>query len=297
MRSKLRIILRIVIILAGVSILVYPSLSEYLQRRNVSRAVANYDENIGRSATDNLESMLKEAQEYNKLLSTSATGGKPPVNEHGEPISLESYNRMLNVSGNDMMGYISIPKLNTTNRIFHGTEEAVLQEGVGHLKNTSLPVGGESTHAVVSGHRGLPSADLFTGLDHLEVGDVFYIKVLDRTLCYTVDQILTVLPDDTAPLAIQEGKDYFTLVTCTPYGVNSHRLLVRGVRTPFDDTKPVPVYESTDVQSFWVSLPAQYKHLMIGAAAVLVFLFFWILIRFIIKKFKKKREQESPCSE
>ena len=173
----------------------------------------------------------------------------------------------------------------------HGTDESTLQVAIGHLRNTSLPVGGASTHAVLSGHRGLPTAELFTDLDRMEKGDVFYIKVLNRTLCYTVDQILTVLPDQTEALSIQKDKDYVTLVTCTPYGVNSHRLLVRGVRTPFDDTKEIPVYQSTDMESFWSRLPVQYRHMLIGAGIIVVFLIVWTSVRFIIKKCKQRKEE------
>ena len=174
-----------------------------------------------------------------------------------------------------MMGYITIPKINETIRIFHGTEEAVLQVGAGHLESTSFPVGGADTHAVLSGHRGLPSANLFTDLDRLEKGDVFYIKILNRTFCYKIDRIVTVLPNDTTELAIQKGKDYVTLVTCTPYGVNSHRLLVRGERTDFDETQDIPVYHSTvELGTFWSRLPVQYRHMLIGVGAIIVFLIF-----------------------
>ena len=190
-----------------------------------------------------------------------------------------------------MMGYITIPKINETIRIFHGTEEAVLQVGAGHLESTSFPVGGADTHAVLSGHRGLPSANLFTDLDRLEKGDVFYIKILNRTFCYKIDRIVTVLPNDTTELAIQKGKDYVTLVTCTPYGVNSHRLLVRGERTDFDETQDIPVYHNTvELGTFWSRLPVQYRHMLIGVGAIIVFLILWTLGKFIIRTVKKRRE-------
>ena len=287
MNDKLRKLIRAVIILIGIGILVYPSLSEFLTQQNASRAVASYDDTVERTEEARLEALLEEAREYNKLLASATGYQKPPTDADGNPISLDSYERMLNINGDGMMGYITIPKLDLTARILHGTEEQVLQVAIGHLKNTSLPVGGETTHAVLSGHRGLPTAELFTDLDQLEIGDVFYIKVINVTLCYTVDQILTVLPDETDELAIQEGKDYVTLVTCTPYGVNSHRLLVRGVRTPFDDTQDIPVYEVVDMDSFWTRLPAQYRHMLYGAAAIAAFLIvYWIVI--LIRKSIKK---------
>ena len=293
MNDKLRKLIRAIIVMIGLGILVYPSLSEYLQQLNASRAVASYDDTVSKTDKARLDALYEEALAYNNMLASSTGFQKPPVDANGQPISLDSYERLLNINGDGMMGYITIPKLNATNLIYHGTKEAVLQTGVGHLQNTSLPVGGESAHAVLSGHRGLPSADLFTDLDRLETGDRFYIKMLDRTLCYTVDQIITVLPDETEELAIKEGKDYVTLVTCTPYGVNSHRLLVRGVRTPFDETGAIPVYESAEMQHFWSSLPVQYRHMLIGAGVIVVFLIVWYLTKFIIKAVKKRRTPEN----
>ena len=292
MNDKLRKLIRAVIVLIGIGILVYPSLSEFLIEQNASRAVASYDDTVEKTEQARLDALLEEAREYNRMLASSTGYQKPPIDANGDPISLDSYDKMLNIGGG-MMGYITIPKLNLTARILHGTDESVLQVAVGHLKNTSLPVGGESTHAVLSGHRGLPTAELFTDLDQLTQGDVFYIKVLNKTLCYTVDQILTVLPDETEELAIQQGKDYVTLVTCTPYGVNSHRLLVRGVRTDFDDTQEIPVYEVVDMGSFWSRLPAQYRHMLYGAAAIVAFLIVYWIIILIRKSLKKRRNPEN----
>ena len=292
MNDKLRKLIRVVIILIGIGILVYPSLSEYLAEQNASRAVASYDDTVQKTEQARLDALLEEAREYNRMLASSTGLKKPPVDANGNPISLDSYDQMLNFGSEGMMGYITIPKIDVTCRVLHGTDESTLQEAVGHLKNTSLPVGGETTHAVLSGHRGLPTASLFTDLDQLEVGDVFYIRTLNHTLCYTVDQILTVLPDDTEELAIQSGKDYVTLVTCTPYGVNSHRLLVRGVRTPFDDTQEIPVYEVVDMSSFWSRLPAQYRHMLYGAAVIVgVLIIYWIVI--LVRKKTKRRTPEN----
>lgn len=288
MGDKLRKLIRLVVILVGVGILVYPSLSEYLSEKNSSRAIASYDDSVKKMEEARINSLLDEARDYNKLLASSSAGLKPRTDEHGEPVSLESYKRILNTESNGMMGYISIPKLNETIRIFHGTEEAVLQVGIGHLENTSFPVGGETTHAVLSGHRGLPTASLFTDLDRLETGDIFYIKILNKTFCYSVDKISVVLPHETEELAIQKDKDYVTLVTCTPYSVNSHRLLVRGTRVPYSESEPIPVYEPTVQRSFWALLSPQYRHMLTGAAAVLIFLLLrWIVI--IIKRKSEKR--------
>lgn len=291
--GKLRKLIRAVIILIGIGVLVYPSLSQFLSEQNASRAVSSYDDTVSKTEQARLDALLEEAREYNKMLASSTKLQKPPVDANGEPISPDSYQQILNLNGDGMMGYITVPKLNITACIFHGTEESALQIGIGHLKNTSLPVGGETTHAVLSGHRGLPTADLFTDLDQLTEGDVFYIKVLDHTLCYTVDQILTVLPDETEELAIQEGKDYVTLVTCTPYGINSHRLLVRGVRTPYDDSQEIPVYEVVNMGSFWSRLPAQYRHMLYGAAAIVAFLIIYWIVILIRKSIKKRRVPEN----
>ena len=291
MNDKLRKLIRAVVILIGIGILVYPSLSEFLTEQNASRAVASYDDTVQKSEQARLDALYEEAREYNRLLASSTGLAKPPVDANGDPISLDSYDKMLNFGSDGMMGYITIPKLNVTCRILHGTEEATLQIAVGHMKNTSLPVGGETTHAVLSGHRGLPTAELFTDLDQLTEGDVFYIKVLDHTLCYTVDQIVTVLPDETKELAIKDGKDYVTLVTCTPYGINSHRLFVRGVRTPYDDTQDIPVYEVVDMSSFWSRLPAQYRHMLYGAAAIVAFLIIYWIVIIVRKKIKRSKPE------
>ena len=292
MNDKLRKLIRALLVLIGIGILVYPSLSQYLHQKNTSHVIASYNDDVKMIEQSRKDAIIEDAKTYNKMLSSPEGKKNGFTDSDGNPITSDSYEKMLSISGNGMMGYISIPKLNETNYIYHGTEESVLQSGVGHFRNTSLPVGGESTHAVIMGHRGLPSADLFTDLDQLDIGDKFYIKILDRTLCYTVDSIDTVLPDKIEKLSIEKGRDYVTLVTCTPYGVNSHRLLVRGIRTPYDESKDIPVYQVTDIKSFWTKLPAQYRHMLIGTGVIVVFLVFWILVRFLIAKKNKKKVSE-----
>lgn len=188
--------------------------------------------------------------------------------------------------GNGMMGYITIPRIHVTIPLYHGTEEEVLQVAIGHLQNTSLPVGGESTHAVLSGHRGLPSKALFTDLDQVQIGDVFYLTVLNETIYYQVDQILTVLPNETDALAITKGEDHVTLVTCTPYGVNSHRLLVRGTRMDYtpETGEAAPVGEVE--LSPWMKMPMQYRHLLLGLAALAGILLLRGLVGLIRKLFR-----------
>lgn len=292
MNDKLRRLIRPLIILIGLSILIYPSLSEYLSQKNSSRAISVYDNSVIRLRAEEKQEMLEMAREYNRQLVESAGYGKPRIDEHGNPISLDSYDNIMNVNGLGMMGYVSIPLLNETIPIYHGTSEEVLQAGVGHLENTSFPVGGASTHAVLSGHRGLPTTSLFTDLDALQIGDRFYIKVLDETLCYTVDQIVTVLPEETEELAIHANEDYVTLVTCTPYGVNSHRLLVRGVRTPYtpEAENEYALTEENRI-TFWEQLPAQYRHMLLGACAIIIFLILRGFVLLLKKQLQKRRKE------
>lgn len=214
--------------LAGLSLLLYPTFSEYWNAFRQSRAITNYAKEVGGLDEKQCEEILRAAREYNGGLSELLN-----VYEMSDERSAE-YEQILNVSGNGIMGSVEIPKIRCSLPIYHGTGESVLQIAVGHLAWTSLPVGGESTHAVLSGHRGLPSAKLFTDLDKMEVGDRFYVRVLNEVLAYETDQIKVVLPEETDDLRIVEGEDYCTLCTCTPYAVNTHRLLVRGHRVDLD---------------------------------------------------------------
>ena len=282
-------LVRLLVILLGIGILVYPSLSEYLSELNSSRATASYDDSVLQMEQERLDQLLAQAQEYNRQLAQVSAGQAPQSDEDGNPITPESYWDLLNVDSTGIMGYIEIPKLNTTIPIYHGSSEEVLQVGVGHLQNTSLPVGGESTHAALSGHRGLPTRSLFTDLDKMEIGDRFYIKVLNETLCYTVDQILTVLPSEMEALAIEPGQDYVTLITCTPYGINSHRLLVRGVRTPY--TPEQYEEEMQEKLPLWERIPMQYRHMLIGAAVLVVILLVRALVLVIMNIRKRSKQQ------
>lgn len=224
MKRKLSTILLILVFFAGLSLLLYPSLSDYWNSFHASQAVATYSEEVRNLNADKYDRLIGEAREYN-----AALPGRYKAFFLSESDS-STYNALLDVNGTGVMGYIEIPTIQISLPIYHGTEDEVLQIAVGHLDWSSLPVGGEGTHCVLSGHRGLPSAKLFTNLDKLVAGDKFVIRVLDEVMTYEVDQILIVEPNDLSALAIEKGKDLCTLVTCTPYGVNSHRLLVRGHR-------------------------------------------------------------------
>ena len=216
--------LLVLILLTGLSLLLYPSVSEYWNSFHQTRAIATYAEDVANMNEEQYEKLWKAAEKYNRTLQKQQ--GIRTLSEEGK----KEYDKQLNISGIGVMGYVEIPKIASTLPIYHGTEESVLQIAVGHLEWSSLPVGGESTHCVLSGHRGLPSAKLFTNLDMLTEGDVFMLRVLDEVLTYEVDQILIVEPEHTEALDIVKGMDYCTLVTCTPYGINTHRLLVRGHR-------------------------------------------------------------------
>ena len=208
----------------GALLLLYPTISDFWNSFHQSRAIASYAEQVADLDENAYDRLWEDARIYNKTLGDRMN--RFVMTEEQK----KAYAALLNIADNGVMGYIEIPKVRCNLPIYHGTDEAVLQVAIGHVPGSSLPVGGESTHCVLSGHRGLPSAKLFTNLDELETGDVFMLRVLDETLTYEVDQIRTVLPNELGDLAIVEGEDYCTLVTCTPYGINSHRLLVRGHR-------------------------------------------------------------------
>lgn len=223
MRKNLSTIILILIFLVGLSVMLYPSVSDAVNRKHQSRAVAGYAEEVEQLSDADYQTYFDAADAYNRQLNTTS-------NAFYKPDLVSGYAQTLDISGTGIMGYITIPKISVELPIYHGTDEGVLQVAAGHLEGSSLPVGGAGTHAVISAHRGLPSAKLFTNLDELEVGDRFTITVLNRVLTYEVDQISIVLPTEIDQLLPTEGMDYVTLMTCTPYGINTHRLLVRGKR-------------------------------------------------------------------
>ena len=217
-------------IILGIAIILYPVISNHLSKINYQEIINNYDFTVAKQKNSYNEQLVNEARKYNSSL-TSLNITDVFQNQIGQ--SSNEYFSVLNVGKNGMMGYISIPKIGVKIPIYHGTSSDILQKGVGHLEGSSIPVGGESTHAVLSAHRGLPSSRLFTDLDQLKVGDTFYIHILDEVLAYRVNQVLVVEPSEINFLQIVKGKDYVTLVTCTPYAINTHRLLVRGERIEY----------------------------------------------------------------
>jgi len=245
MKKHLSTILLVVMLLVGIAILLYPTLSDYYNSFHQSRAIASYIEQLEKVDPVDYQREWERAREYNAKLTQKANRFILSEEEYAE------YESLLNLTGTGIMGYIEVPRIDCTLPIYHGTDDAVLQIAIGHIEGSSLPTGDVGTHAVLSGHRGLPSAKLFTDLDKMEIGDLFVIRVLDEVMTYEVDQVLIVLPEELDALAIDPEQDYCTLVTCTPYGVNTHRLLVRGHRTENVDLEKMirVVADATQIDS------------------------------------------------
>ena len=261
------------VLVIGLSLLLYPSFSDWWNARTQTKMIANYYEVVSKLDTKDYSALWDSARAYNAELPQRTN---PYLLSEEQR---ESYTALLNPGGDGVMGYLEIPSVDITLPVYHGTDELVLQVAIGHLDWSSLPVGGESTHCVVSGHRGLPSARLFTDLDKLMVGDYFMLHVLDEVLTYEVDQIHIVEPHETEELLIQEGKDLCTLVTCTPYGINSHRLLVRGHRT--DNLE--------NAQTVRVTADAVIVEKLVVAPFVLVPILFVMLVWLLISTGKRKK--------
>lgn len=263
-KSKVMPIISSILFMAGACIFFYPTVSNYIAEKNQASVIQEYQETVQKDDIENVEAEWAKAEEYNENLAGD------PVHDPFVPGSgyalPENYLDVLNVNG--IMGYIEIPKISVYLPIYHGTSEEVLEKGVGHIESTSLPIGGQYRHAVLTGHRGLPSAELFTNLDKLKEGDYFYIHVLDQTLAYKVDQIKTVQPRDLEDLVAVPGEDYITLVTCTPYAVNTHRLLVRGSRTDYVPPEETTGGETANLQ--FVGINIHFYYIGIGIGLVLL---------------------------
>ena len=260
------------IFLAGLGFLLYPTVSNLWNRAHQSRAIATYTKQVEKLDDSQNKEMLNAARKYNKSLLKKSDHWKLSKKDK------KKYESLLDVSGTGIMGYIEVPKIDCSLPIYHGTDEGALQIAIGHLEGSSLPVGGKSSHCVLSGHRGLPSARLFTDLDQMEEGDVFVLNVLGRKLAYEVDQIKVVLPDEMSDLEIVQGKDLCTLVTCTPYGINTHRLLVRGHRTKYIEETVVRVQKEAEKKETGIWLLA-------GGGTV----FLIIIIIVVVKRRRKRR--------
>ena len=267
-----------IILIAGVGLLAYPTIADYVNELHSSKAIGSYVEKTKDLSKEEKENLLEEAREYNKSLVDKIN--RYYLNEEER----KRYDHILDITKTGIMAYIEIPKLNVYMPVYHGTDEGVLQIAAGHLPGSSFPVGGESTHSLISGHSGLPSAKLFTDIDKLQEGDLFFVHVFDEVLAYRVNQIKVVLPDDVETLEIEKGKDYVTLITCTPYGVNSHRLLVRGERT---------VYKAPESKIEDRIEKNNRKYTMLSAGVILALISMGFLISvFLIKRRRRKLNEK-----
>lgn len=253
-RRRITTILLVILLIIGFGMVAYPWVSNGLFASSQAYIIEDYRDAVETMDTEEIEEAKEEALEYDRTEISSGTGD--PFTEADANIDSGNYANILNVG--DVMGYLDIPKLHVTLPIYHGTGELAMREGVGHMEGTSMPVGGSSTHCVLASHSGLTDAKLFTDLDKMKIGDKFYLTVLDEKLTYQVDQINVVLPNDTSKLQVKQGEDYVTLLTCTPTGMNTHRLLVRGMRIPNEEEEVVaqkPISDLTILGIIWWMLP------------------------------------------
>lgn len=294
MRRILPLIFIALIFLAGIGLVVYPMVSNTLYERDQSTVLAEYDETVAQAEQSELEEALELARDYNRQLLEGSVFLTDPFdpNLQLDP-TVKPYADLLNLEGDGMMGYVEVPKIDVYLPIYHGTTSEVLEKGVGHLQNTSLPVGGESTHAVLTGHTGLSGKRLFTDLTEVEVGDVFYLHILGQTLAYQVDRIDIVDPDDTALLQVETGEDLVTLVTCYPYGINTQRLLVRGTRISYEEAVEQQALQGTMDQgdSVWVR---QYRKAILVCVAVYVPLTSVVVLLLLRRRKKSERQAQDP---
>ena len=287
--DKTLLIISVLLILVGAGVFLYPNVSNFFAEKNHVEAIRQYSDVVSTYDETQIEEERQKAQIFNENLA-----GDPvhdPFVEGSGYAMPENYKEVLNIAGDGVMAYIEIPKIKVHLPIYHGTSSEVLEKGVGHIESTSLPIGGLSTHSVLTGHTGLPSAELFTRLDELEVGDIFYIHVLNDVLTYKIYETKVILPDEIDELRITNGKDYVTLVTCTPYGVNTHRLLVKGERTEYEEyvetTGTTETQEGDTTNEEKAKENYYLKGIKIGLAVLAI-----ILLMIIIVVIKKKKKEE-----
>lgn len=287
MKSKTSKLMIGIIFLAGLSLLLYPFVANQWNNYRQKQLISSYEQTVSQKEASNgidYDAELKKAEAYNEALLPSILPDSFAIADASEED--QTYMNTLNIAGDEMMGIVEIPKIDIKLPIYHTTEEDVLKQAAGHLEGSSLPIGGKSTHSVISAHRGLPSASLFTDLDQLKKGDHFLIHVLNKTLCYEVDKISVVKPEETSALAVEEGEDLITLLTCTPYGVNTERLLVRGHRVPYEEQKVAD--EKTPLSG--ISLHTNYLLWVIVGLAVTAF---FILVLYLKEKKLKQKALEA----
>ena len=278
--------------LAGIGAVLYPLVSNLLYEKNQSHVLAEYDQAVAQQEAQALERELEAAREYNRSLLESEAFLTDPFDPSLvlDP-TVEPYASLLNLEGDGIMGYVNIPKISVNLPIYHGTTTQVLEKGVGHLQNTSLPVGGKSTHSVLTGHTGLAGKRLFTDLSQLETGNVFYLHILGQTLAYQVTEIFIVEPDDTQHLVVEQGEDLVTLLTCHPYGLNTHRLLVRGSRIPYEEAVEQEQQEQAQpVVSVWEQ---EYRKSIVLCLAIYAPITLIIILVILLRR-RKKRKDSTP---
>lgn len=268
----------VLLIITGLSVMLYPTISSWYNSKYQINAIVDYDNSLSLLSEEYQEEQRQEAVNYNNQLNGS--GIEDPFIEGSGMVLPENYSSILDIN-DGIMGYISIPEIDVQLPVYHGTSDDVLKKGVGHMEMTAFPIGGEGNHSVLTGHTGVPDATLFTNLKDLEIGDKFYISILEETLAYEVDQIVVVEPTKTSDLLPVQGEDYLTLVTCTPYGINSHRLLVRGIRVPYDEVEEAQAVEIGS-DSSWDLLP----YMIIIITVLLI-----IIIVLIIRRKRRRRGQ------
>lgn len=284
--EKILLVFSLILILGGTAIFSYPYISNYFAEKNQTEAIRTYEETIVNLNEENIAEEFQKAQIYNENLSGDPVHD-PFVIGSGYALP-ENYKEVLNLTNDGIMGYVEIPKISVYLPIYHGTSDEVLTKGIGHIESTSLPIGGNSTHSVLTGHTGLPSAELFTRLDELVTQDIFYIRVLNQTLTYKIYETKVILPNEISELQITNGNDFITLVTCTPYGVNSHRLLVKAKRVEYEEyneniDKTVETDNSNEEN---ISKPKNYYliGIQIGCVILVIFIVLFIIIKIIRRK-------------
>jgi len=273
-QSKWPTFILLLVFFIGLSVMLYPALSSYWNSKTQSQMIVDYEKMLENMGQEDYSAIFEEADEYNRKLAALEI----PFLQHHK---IDGYYEILDVTGTGIMGYVIIDKIGVELPIYHGTDDSILAFAAGHIQGTSLPVGGENTHASISAHRGLPTATLFTHLDHLEVGDTFEIKILDRVITYQVDQITVVTPEDASGLKIEAGKDYFTLLTCTPYGINSHRLLVRGTQL-----------DSVVEKNIYIRSEAYQIDILIVTPVIALPMLFILMVIVLVKPVKKEDLEE-----
>lgn len=294
MKNKKSLILSVVCLVAGIGVLFYPALNNVIFVSQQNKVINSYNKQIESLTVTDIKSIKDEAKKYNDALFDASSSASKDVDESVS--GNLSYSQILSMD-NEQIGYLVIPKISLNQPIFHTTSDEVLEKGIGHMENTSFPIGGESTHSVLSGHSGIPGMMLFTDLEDVEIGDKFYIKALDEIIAYQIDQIKTVLPNDVSDIQIEQGKDYVTLLTCTPYGVNTHRLLVRGTRVAYNgeidekkeetnekDAVATPDEENEELKAFSLKFVNYYVVVPSILSCVIIALFIFI------RKRRKKRK-------